>query len=401
MGYRACMRLRLTGAAFLIALATGCGGGGGGGGGGVLPDGPMPPVEPPGPGPIPQVLAWGEFPQARVVLGQQGFDQGDAPADSHQLDRLHTPTGSPAVMADGRLFVAARDGIKMFSGYDAASGAAAGFELAGNARDVSTRDGNLVAVAFNNVLIFNKAPTDDLGTNDIAVGSPFGLPGCTANRFDQPGAAYITPLGKLIVADTANNRVLIWNAIPRADEDADFVVGQGNKILCAANEVNEATLSGPSSVWSDDNKLVVVDRGNNRVLIWDTFPDGDFQPATRVVGQTSFTDGRRNSGQGIVPSNATLSAPGSVDVRESGQMVVADMENNRVLIWDTFPEAEAGQAATQVIGQRDFTGSAANAGGDVPAANSLHGPTGVRFDGRNLVVVDQGNHRVLVFRSTN
>ncbi|KQT13539.1 hypothetical protein ASG30_19110 [Ramlibacter sp. Leaf400] len=376
----------------------------------MVPDVPAPPEGPPAVVPIPQVLTWGEFPEARVVLGQQGFDQGDAPVDSHQLDRLDTPTGSPAVMADGRLFVAARNAIKVFTGYDALSGAAAEFELAGNAFDVSTRDGNLVVMAFNNALIYNSAPADALADHDIVVGNLSGFPGCADDKFNHPQAAYITPLGKLIVADTLNHRVLIWSKVPEAGEGADFVIGQGNKNICQPNDrdengtgevdPNEKTLRDPSSVWSDDRRLVVADRGNNRVLIWETFPDGDFRPATRVVGQASFTEGRINAGQGE-PSSATLFAPGSVDVRESGQMAVADTGNSRVLVWDTFPEAQFGQVATQVIGQRDFAGGTGNAGGDVPAANTLRGPTGVRFDGRNLVVVDKGNHRVLVFRSTN
>ncbi|TFZ05995.1 hypothetical protein EZ313_04920 [Ramlibacter henchirensis] len=230
-----------------------------------------------------------------------------------------------------------------------------------------------------------------------------GAPDCKANLLKEPEDAIITPRGQLVVADTENNRVLIWDQVPEpgSTTDATFVVGQASKGACTRNAgrtaPDEFTLSGPTSVWSDGVQLVVVDRGNQRVLIFD-FPTADFPAAKRVIGQSNFNDSLPDAGLGIA-TNVGLSSPRSIDVRDSGQMAVADTENNRVLIWDTFPATD-GQAADQVIGQDDFTGSGLNAGGS-PAANTLSSPTGVRFDGRNLIVVDSDNSRVLVFRSTN
>lgn len=155
------------------------------------------------------------------------------------------------------------------------------------------------------------------------------------------------------------------------------------------------TLNAPTSVWSDGVKLVVVDSGNHRVLVYD-FPTSSRPAASVVIGQSNFTGNLPNAGLST-PSGATLSRPSSVDVRAGGQMAIADSDNHRVLLWDTVPQANA-QPADKVIGQADFSGGAPNRGGD-PSARTLRKPAGVRFDRSNLIVVDRDNHRVLVFRS--
>lgn len=155
------------------------------------------------------------------------------------------------------------------------------------------------------------------------------------------------------------------------------------------------SLNSPTSVWSDGVKLVVVDSGNHRVLVYD-FPTSSGPAASAVIGQSNFTRNLPNAGLST-PSGATLSRPSSVDVRAGGQMAIADSDNHRVLLWDTVPQANA-QPADKVIGQADFSGGAPNRGGD-PSARTLRKPAGVRFDQSNLIVVDRDNHRVLVFRS--
>jgi len=405
MEIRAGRRVRLMALALAAAVAAGCGGGGGGG----LPGDPLPPIAPADPDPLPQVLQWGTFPEARVVLGQPDFDRGDQPAGTPALDQLRTPEGNPGVSSDGTLFVAGIGGLRAFRDYGATSGASARFGIEADASGVSVHGNRLVYVGDNQVRIFNRVPEGAEAQPDVTFGAgDLGL--CEANRLNRPRAAYVTPKGKLVVADTNNNRVLIWNRIPEGGRagNADIVIGQGRKTTCQPNDGNEdglpdfspndQTLNAPISVWSDDVRLVVVDQGNHRVLIWDEFPTTEFQPANRVIGQNDFTLGLPNGGQ-PAPSDTTLLNPASVDVRPGGQMVVADAGNHRVLVWNAFPESN-GQAASQVIGQRDFSGNAANAGGATGAA-TLRSPMGVRLDGRNLIVVDRDNHRALVFRATN
>lgn len=405
MGIRANTRVRFTAAALLVAIAAGCGGGGDGGGGGAAPEAPMVPLPPEaGPQPIPQVLEWGVFPAASVVIGQPDLVSGATPPPGAGLDRLELPDGAAAISADGVLFVSAVGGLRAFEDYAASNGPTARFSIAAGALGASIRGSQLVYVADNEVRIHNSLPTDGGTPADVRIG---GGGGCVANDLQAPRHAIITPLGQLVVADTMHHRVLIWNSIPRAGENADFVVGQRFKNVCEANDLDgdgtgnsfpqAHTLKTPTSVWSDGVKLVVADSGNHRVLIYD-FPVEDAPQATILIGQEDFGDQAPNGGHSS-PSDITLFTPTSVDVRESGQMAVSDSDNHRVLIWDTFPTQNS-QAANQVIGQSAFGRNAANAGGTT-AANTLVAPSGVRFHERNLIVTDRANHRVLIFPPLN
>ncbi|WP_156385407.1 hypothetical protein [Ramlibacter sp. Leaf400] len=397
MGFRVSSRVRLSGVAFLMAMATGCGGGGAGSEPAAPPIAPAPP-------PASQLLDWDVHPAASAVLGQTGFDnvgQGN----------LRFVEGNVAASADGRLFVAANGDVKAFASY--AEGAATSqFAIPIiESRNVSLRGNKMVIVARDQVLIYNTAPTSldgfDLDPDFISS----GISGCAADAMNMPHEALLTPFGHLIVADGGNNRVLIWNPEQLSNgqiSEASIVVGQPDKESCLPNNgggtesLSEFTLSRPRGVWSDGSRLIVADEGNNRVLIWNQIPTEDFQPANHVVGQIDFGSSAPNRDGS--PSALTLSAPKSVDVSEGGQMAVADSDNHRILVWDAVPSSNV--PANHVLGQRDFIRNVENdsdqAGGpDVPSARTLNGPTGARFHGRNLIVVDSNNNRVLVFPASN
>src|SRR5690606_7653339 len=160
------------------------------------------------------------------------------------------------------------------------------------------------------------------------------------------------------------------------------------------------TLQHPTDLWTDDERLVVVDNYNNRVLIWNSFPEEPMQPADIVLGQHDMSSIIANDDDGdgsedASPSARTLNYPWSVAVA-NGQLFVADELNNRVLVWNQWP-TESFQAADEVIGQATFDEALPNRGAAGPDADTLSGPKGVRvIDGR-LVITDTGNSRVLVY----
>lgn len=404
MGLHARTRSRLSGVALLVALVAGCGGGGGGGDVPVdPPSAPPPPAGPPAPLPA---LKFGTFPSAAVVIGKTGFDDGAAPAVPGPAV-LDFPAGTPAVTADGRLFVAEPilGQVKVFPDYDSVvSGASANPTLTlTSPTSLSAQGDKLVAVSVNLVHVYNAAPTVEVAP-DATAGDP--VSDCAADRLSNAAGAYLTPQGQLIVADTDNNRVLIWTTLRPIMGPADVVLGQARMNACTANdedgdtfrdpEASARTLNRPRSVWSDGVKLVVADTDNNRVLIWDKLPTtpGQFQvPADHVIGQIDFAKTAENAGE-AQPSSTSLSQPYAVDVNERGQLAVADNFNNRVMIWDSIPSSVA--AAQQVIGHLNF-----DTGNDGTSAQRISNPTGVRFHGRNLIVVDSGNNRVVVWRATN
>ncbi|WP_167772495.1 hypothetical protein [Ramlibacter henchirensis] len=366
-------------------VAAGCGDGGG-----------LPPAAAPAPAPAP--VAFGAFPSAVAVIGQEGFDQV---APDGTPGTLSIRRGEPAVTAGGGLFVAdsGTGTLKVFSRHDQ-PGSFTDYPGVTRARSVSMQSGRLVVVDGDTVRIFESAAP---GAPQIAFAG--GATGCSTSGLNNPTSAFLTPNGRLVVADSSNHRVLIWNTVGSgALGEAHVVVGQRTMTSCVANNDNgdtdpdpaptASTLSGPRSVWSDGTRLVVADTGNNRVLVWDNLPAGHYQPATTVIGQRSLSEGRPHAGD-PTPSSMSLATPVSVDVNDAGQLAVADEQNNRVLVWNRIP-ATHGQPADQVLGKAGFTDGESSA----PSASTLSEPEGARFHGRDLVVVDTGNNRVMVWRGT-
>ena len=93
---------------------------------------------------------------------------------------------------------------------------------------------------------------------------------------------------RLIVSDTYNNRVLIWDRIPTQNYiPADLVIGQKDMIQNFPGTAPDK-LRWPTGVTTDGSKLAVADAYNNRVLIWTHFPTANGQPADIVIGQPDF-----------------------------------------------------------------------------------------------------------------
>lgn len=311
----------------------------------------------------------------------------------------------------GRLIVAANGQLRVFESHTESSATAQATIPFLGATNISVREARLVITEGHRVLIYNDAANVG-GSPDV---ESSGVGGCSPDTMNVPQAAFITPANQLIVGDWGNNRVLIWDQVPDAGTlpEPTVVLGQRTRAVCEPNDFNgdgqqdatasEFTLNRPGSVWSDGDRLLVVDQENHRVLIWEHMPTQDFQPATYVIGQSNFRDTAPNMGG--EPSEFTLSFPMSVDVSEDGRMAVADAANHRVLLWNAVPSANT-VAADRVLGQSSFKRRVENdadqvGGPDEPSARTLRLPIGVRFHAEKLIVVDRGNNRVLIFPDAN
>ena len=155
-------------------------------------------------------------------------------------------------------------------------------------------------------------------------------------------------------------------------------------------------LYGPRGVWLDDHRLVVCDSGNHRVLIWQGLPPADHAPATVVLGQESFTaEGPAAHGRG--PENG-LHLPTAAIVVATGdreQLLVADAWHHRILIWREIPTA-SDTPPDWCLGQESLAAVEVNRGRG-PTANSLYWPYGLAWIDSQLLVTDTGNRRVLIW----
>jgi hypothetical protein len=99
--------------------------------------------------------------------------------------------------------------------------------------------------------------------------------------FNHP-KGLITYGDKLLLADGNNNRILIWNRLPTSNSFPTLVLGQASFI---ANNPGSGLhqLNWPMSLSAGDDKLVVADTYNHRVLVWNSFPTYSGQPADVVL----------------------------------------------------------------------------------------------------------------------
>ena len=202
--------------------------------------------------------------------------------------------------------------------------------------------------------------------------------------------------GNAYVADARNNRVLIYLDPKNTDAVADIVLGQPDFVssICNSDGVSPSasTLCQPEGVALDvTGNLYVADGLNNRVLVYlDPLND---QVADVVIGQPDFVSVTFNNG-GLFPSASTLFFPLDVAVDNSGNVLIADSNNNRVLVY--LDPLNSNTIADIVLGQPDFTSTIINNGGVTTSSLAL--PTDVKVDASgNVFVADTANNRVLVY----
>ncbi len=415
-------------ALFLVgtALLAGCGGGGGDSGAFILP------------APVAKAQL------AETVIGQATFSSYSSLADPTYSRDISAYTndgsfGSPAV--NGGILYLPDTNANRVLGYNAVpttNGAGASFVLGQSTfasystgsganrmnypQSVRTAaSGQLFVTDYNNnrILVWNTAPTTTGVPADLVVGQPgFGstteLP-ANSGLFN-PEDMFVVGT-KLIVADSGNNRVLIWNTIPTASgTPADIVLGQNSMSNIAANDNDQngvpdaaptsQTLNYPSGIWSDGTRLIVCDSLNNRVLIWNSFPTANFTRADLVLGQKDFVhtianDDNQDGLSDATPTARTFDFPYYV-ASNGSNLFIADVLNNRVLMWSTIPTTNFA-AANRVFGQGSFTANVENDDNQdgftdgVPSARTMYYPSGVFINGTKLLVTDNTNCRFLIY----
>lgn len=307
--------------------------------------------------PTPSSPQFSTFQAASVVIGQSVFTTGSTGTSATTL--LHGPFGNPGV---GSLYL---------SDY------------------------------YNNrVLGYNTVPTSNGAAADFVLGQPdftSSSAGTSATAMTGPQTAIVHD-GKLLVLEYDNRRILIWNTKPSTtNAPADVVIGQAN-MTSSSGTCNDTNLADPESFAIVNGALVVADSTHHRVLIWNTIPTSSGTPADKVIGQADFTQCGANTGGRTA---STFSYPTDI-ASIGGKLLVADFNNNRVLVWNSMPTCTPSPCAIttpadMVLGQADFASATANSGGLSGA--SLYNPYYLATDGTRLAVADRNNFRVLIWNS--
>ena len=226
--------------------------------------------------------------------------------------------------------------------------------------------------------------------------SPFGL----ALPDAQPSASTMyAPRGvwlddqRLIVCDSGNHRVLIWNQPLTAYQmPADVVLGQPSAEAegpAAGGRGPRAGFHLPTGVIVAEGKLLVADAWHHRILVWNEVPTRSDTPPDYAIGQSDLS--RVEINRGGPPALDSLYWPYGL-AWLGGRLYVTDTGNRRVLAWDGLPEGNA--PADLLLGQPTADVHDENRGGPV-AADSFRWPHDVTAVGTQLFVADAGNHRVL------
>ena len=325
-----------------------------------------------------RVLIWDQFPEemgepSNVVLGQEDFaDCLENRGLSTTLDEMTSGLGDENL--DGfTISKAEEDTLSMPAG-------------------LSVIDGKLYVVDSGNqrVVRWNGIPSDDGEPPTLVMGQD-NLEENEANRQGLVGSGSLFfPTGicsgddqHVFVADKDNHRVLIWKKIPFSDGwNADLCLGQKDMDERDANRgdfdnVQQDTLSFPTGAFYDveNDKVFVVDQGNNRVLIWNSLPRDNGQPADVVIGQKDFVSRSPNMGKGENRADqGSMYFPNDVVAGKTG-FFVSDSGNNRVLYWKEVP-TENGQPADMVFGQSNFSDNKHNRY-TKPNASTLNDPYGL------------------------
>ncbi len=277
-----------------------------------------------------------------------------------------------------------------------------------------TDESNHRILGYSNInTLVNHAPADIvIGQPDFfSSNSNNGGAGPTASNLNFPHGIALDSFHNLYVADSFNNRVLVF-ADPFATKastgrtagfSAFMVFGQGGDFTSSSchfgnSTPNAESLCRPIGVAVDkSNNVWIGDYNNNRILVF-FIPLSTDTVADAVFGQGgSFTSNTCNLGGAGHPTATSLCHPDIMAFDPAGNLFATDEGNCRVLKYaNPLATNPPNTTASVAFGQPDFISNGCNSGG--VTAKSLNLPDGISFDGAgNFFISDRVNNRILMF----
>jgi hypothetical protein len=284
---------------------------------------------------------------------------------------------------------------------------------AGNVVIADTGNNRVRVVAARAGTFYGQAMTaGDIYT--IAGGHFKGFSGdggpATAARLDQPDAVKVDGAGNVLVGDMGNQRVRVVAAStgtfygqPITAGDINTVAGNGTVDYSGeGSPALQAQIGRPQAVAVDRaGDIAMADTDNSRIRVVPAGTGALYGQAMTAhhIYTVAGTGAFAYSGDGGPGTKARLRLPFGVAFDGSGNLVIADAQNNRIRVVAARTGRFYGKAMTvgdiyTVAGNGNF-GSAGDGG---PATKAeLWFPASVGLDGAgNLLIADADNSRIRV-----
>jgi sugar lactone lactonase YvrE len=222
-----------------------------------------------------------------------------------------------------------------------------------------------------------------------------GNTGAIASTVSAPGSIVLDPAGNAYIADTANNRVLFYNAATATTSifagGASSTCGTSSDAFGDSCPATAAKLSAPRALAIDTTgSLYIADTGNNIIRK---------VSATGIIslyagGASAVCAAASNPiGDNCAATSATFESPSGLTADNLGSIYVADTGNNLIRVISS-----TGYVSTLAGGANTVCSSAADTQGDGCSASQtiFSAPSGLAFDdtGKYLIVADTGNNIV-------
>jgi DNA-binding beta-propeller fold protein YncE len=232
------------------------------------------------------------------------------------------------------------------------------------------------------------------GSGDTFLNTPYDL-------------AYESSTNSLFVADSQNNRVMVFDVSSIADgEPAVNVLGQSD-FGATSGGVGSFGLNVPQGLEVGGGSLYVADSGNNRVMVFDVSSIADGEPAVNVLGQVDFDsldfDWPNNSLQIFGSFFSTGNLPAIYLNSDTDELFVSDQATNRITVFDVTEIVDGEEVSNvlgfynegtlDVFGAITFENSVVNSGGGTINAYG--------FEDLISVEIDTVNHRLFAVSTYN
>jgi hypothetical protein len=218
----------------------------------------------------------------------------------------------------------------------------------------------------------------------------------TAATLSTPSGVALDGAGNLYIADTGNNAIRRVDGVTHV---ITTVAGNGSGLPGFAGDGSLATsgpvlLNGPQGIALDTASDLYIADTNNEVIRAVFVATGDIDTvAGEYFGPFGAGFGGYN-GDGVLATKATLNHPYAVAFDGSGDLYIADTDNNRIR------EVNAGTRLISTVAGDGSPGAIGDTGQAIQA--ELNAPTGIALDpAGNLYISDTQNYKIREVSAAN